>query len=131
MKHAGTRNKFLPSAANPGWSRSAAVEPSWIAQCSFSSSFIFLSFCSILLTLTLRDFLLFDLLVDLAPVYASSSAYNTPVRFLLTWRNYRQNIFHARTGRIIWATRKSRSRSRVQCQPFERQVSVRVRDKAL
>ena len=65
MKYAGARNKSLPSPANSGWSRSAAVELyspvalpgkcSLSRMCSFSSSFIFLSFRSIFLTLTLRE----------------------------------------------------------------------------
>ena len=128
--------RVLPTrdgVAPPLWSSTGLPGACSLLQMgSFSSSFIFLPFRCVLLTLTLRETFLTvrDLLVDLAPVSASSSAY-TPIRFLRAWRNQRENGFNARTERIVRSTRTSRSKSRGRRQTFGRQVFVRVRDKEL
>ena len=132
-----SKKKSRPSPANSGGSRRAAVQldrPVSGAFCGWVHSVAHLSsYHSVAsswlwrwerpsFSWTLLPRLLLPLLIL---QYVSCSPGATNVK---TWNVH---VVHARTGRMIWATRRSRSRSRVQRQQFKRQVFARVRDKEL
>ena len=120
-------NKQIPAESCNLW-MDLLVSAGLLRMCSFSSSYLLVVLLHCLDSDIERDLpdcstcrwtLLLCLLLPLLILqYTSCSPGIT-------------NVFHTWTGRIIWATLRSRSRSRVQRQQFKRQVFVCERDKEL
>ena len=132
MKDTIAKNKSPPSPAKSGCIAQLGF-PVSAALCGCVHSVALLSSCRSAASSWLwhweRRCFPFDLLADLAPVFAFLLCLysNTALACLA---QLRENVF-ARTERVIWTTCRSRSRSRVQRQPFERQAFVSAWGKEL